>query len=62
MSETFHDKWDEAYRRVKQRIGLSLDEQSMFGAIESFGKKKVGSYHIIKNTSYAQYKSKDRVI
>jgi hypothetical protein len=37
-------------------MGVDVSEQTLFGPIESFDKKQIGPYHIIKNISYAQYR------
>lgn len=62
MSKLFYDKWDQTYRRVKQKMGLSINEETVFGPIEAFSKKKIGPYHLIKNISYAQYKGNAPVV
>jgi hypothetical protein len=53
MSKVFYEKWDQVYRVVKQKLGLAVNEETFFGPIESFAKKKVGPYHVIRNISYA---------
>jgi hypothetical protein len=32
---------------------MALEEDGLFGVAEVFAKKKVGSYHVIRNISYA---------
>jgi hypothetical protein len=53
MSKIFYEKWDQVYRIVKQKLGFAVSDKTYFGPIESFEKKKIGPYHVIKNISYA---------
>jgi hypothetical protein len=53
MSKQFYKKWEEVYKLAKQKTGAVLHCEGAFGEVEEFAKKKVGSYHVIRNISYA---------
>ena len=38
---------------AKHKIGANLKGDGSFGEVEEFAKKKVGSFHVIRNISYA---------
>lgn len=53
MTKQFYRKWEEVYRLAKHKIGANMVGDGSFGEVEEFAKKKVGSYHVIRNISYA---------